>query len=88
MLKGGKALYALAPFNSPREYRASVLDLTGECGPVKEFGLSDPFHYYLGECFVPGLMKGELLDFMKMDPETRPAPLEDMDSDFKTVYLF
>ena len=88
MLKGGKTLYALAPARIKREGEASVLDLTGECGPVKEFGLSDPIHYYVGECFVPGLMKGELLDLMKMEPKTRPAPLEDMDSDFKTVYLF
>ena len=87
MLKGGKTLYALAPAFNERECKASVLDLTGECGPVKEFGLSDPVHHYLGECFMPGLMKGELLDFMKMEPKTRPAPLEDMDSEFKTVYL-
>ena len=87
MLKGGRALYMLSPIPLLSESELEIQDLTGTPSGVKNVKPPFTLYYYMGECFVAGLMKGELLDFMQMDAKARPAPLEDMDDDFRTIYI-
>ncbi|EXJ58434.1 hypothetical protein A1O7_05859 [Cladophialophora yegresii CBS 114405] len=88
MLKGGRALYALQESPMPETRRMNCLDLTGGSATVATVHEGDTVCQLMGECYVHGLMAGEILDFIGDSPKkTRPSVLEGMDRDFQDIYL-
>ncbi len=87
MCKGGKSLYMLGPTVYSETTESEVLDLTGGPNGWRTVQRGDVVYQYLGECYMLGLMHGELIDIMQQMPEDRPWPLKDMDSEFRTICL-
>jgi hypothetical protein len=57
-------------------------------GIVSSLEVGDRFFAYMGECFMYGLMDGEILDMMGESPRSKaPSPLEGMDREFRKVYV-
>jgi hypothetical protein len=88
MLKGGKVLYILREEEADGDRTLSVFNVTGEKHHSLNINKGDKQFVLVGECFIHGLMDGQLLDFMGEVPrKARPAPLEQMDRDFRKIYL-
>src|SRR5882672_9763101 len=88
MFNGGKVLYVIRPlFEMTDDLRVS-LDLSG--GLIQEtiYQHGEISYKSVGECFILGLMDGEVLDFMGKNPKRhRPPPLESMDKELRSVHL-
>ena len=90
MVKGGRLLYVLQELTVPTTRTKGCLDLTGGSETsVTLFAEKDTVYVLAGECFIYGLMNGELLDYLGEPPKKeRPAVLEAMDKDFRRIILF
>ena len=89
--KGGSTFYALFPYIVMDTMHAHCLDHTdgsGGINSVVRFAKGGTIYRLVGPCFILGLMNGELREMIG-DNRTRPrpAPLTDMDSDFRNVFL-
>jgi hypothetical protein len=88
MFKGGKVLYVLREKKSDADRTLSVFNVTGEKHHSLNINKGDKQFILIGECFIHGLMDGQLLDFIGEVPQkARPAPLEQMDRHFRKIYL-
>ena len=88
MFKGGKVLYVLREKESDADRTLSVFNVTGEEHHYLNINKGDKQFILIGECFIHGLMDGQLLAFMGEVPwKARPAPLEQMDRHFRKIYL-
>ena len=88
MFKGGKVLYVLREKESDADRTLSVFNVTGEEHHSLNINKGDKQFILIRECFIHGLMDGQLLDFMGEVPrKARPAPLEQMDRHFRKIYL-
>ena len=88
MLKGGKVLYVLRETEPLKHGPYSILDTTGRPSDSMHVTLSDTVRKCVGECFMLGLMDGELLDMMGDKPKrTVCASLAHMGAEFQHLYL-
>ena len=88
MFKGGKVLYVLREKESEADRTLNVFNLTGEEHHSLNITKGDKQFVLIGECFIHGLMDGQILDFIGEVPKkARPAPLELMDRHFRKIYL-
>jgi hypothetical protein len=84
ILKGGKMPFILRP----KAMTISHTDLeTGEASELPvDAGM--PTYELVGEAFVLGLMDGEIIDMLgELPKRERPAPLSDMDREFRKIGL-
>lgn len=88
VLRGGRMLHALRCESADHEATAKALDLTGAPHHDKEFGIGDESRSYIGECFIKGLMEGQVLDMIGDQPNRqRPECLQDMGQVFEKIYI-
>lgn len=88
MLKGGDVLYVLREFRLGPKDNMPCLDLTGGSRTSVSWGDDQWGAILIGECYIHGLMKGETLDFMGVEPKKEtPPPLREMDTKFYEVFL-
>jgi hypothetical protein len=87
MFKGGKALYMVSPKRVSGVEEIQVLNVAGGESGKKQFHAGDKVYRFVGECFMPGLMQGQLVDIMKQNVDERPSPLRHLESDFRTICL-
>jgi hypothetical protein len=88
MFKGGKVLYVLRGKESDADRTLNVFNVAGEKHHPLNINKGDKEFILIWECFIHGLMDGQLLAFMGEVPrKARPAPLEQMDKHFRKIYL-
>jgi len=89
MFKGGSVLYVLREYMATDSYSAPCLDCNGQESNMIHATAGDSFYCYVGECFMHGLMDGEILDMIGSDRKREtPAALAGMDDDFKKYYIY
>ena len=87
LLKGGRVLYILRPAfieeHSPSIFEGTI-NLTGSEPSRDKIGS----YRFVGECFVHGLMDGEVAGMLGDSPVSpKPLPLHGMDESFRVVAL-
>ena len=88
MLKGSSVLHVLRPVLVDATCSHSTFDVTGDQSGLRDYWKGTVVYEYVGDCFMVGLMDGEVLDMMGEEPKRpRPAPLEDMDREFRVITL-
>ncbi len=88
MLKGGSVLYTLRPLLVDESRSHSTLDVTGDRSGLRDYWKGTVVYQYIGECFMVGLMDGEIVDMMGKEPKrSRPATLKEMDTEFRVITL-
>jgi len=89
MFKGGQVLYVVREVKVADPFSSPSLDCTGCESVTADLKSGDVIRAYVGECFMHGLMDGEILDMI--GPESKrekPPALAGMDDDFKKYYLY
>jgi hypothetical protein len=88
MLQGGKVLYVLRQKAITEAVAYRSLDLSTGCSEEMVVVTGDVVYELVGECFVLGLMDGEILDMLGDEPRRpRPTPLCSMARKFRKIGL-
>ena len=89
MLKGGKVLYGLRLESVTEPFISPSLNVIDDPSRLESFAAGDKYYTFVGECFLLGLMDGEVLNMIGDSPSrARPPGLEFMDSDFQEIRIF
>ena len=88
ILQGARVPIVLRPRVVEEQCTYGSMDLETGIGENKVIAAGETLYEIVGECFVLGLMDGEVIDMLGSPPKRpRPPPLADMDTDWRKIGL-
>ena len=88
LLEGGRMLPVLRRVTLKSSVTCNALDLTGAAHHEKTIQEGEDVFLYVGECFIMGLMEGQVLDMLGENPKRQhPECLSNMGKGFEKIYI-
>ena len=87
ILQGASVPFILRPHPSPVKIWSNVADLSTGATEREVYKAGETLHFNIGECFVLGLMDGEVLELLSAKGDNTVAKLPDMEHEFRTLIL-
>ena len=87
ILQGASVPFILRPHPSPRKIWSNVADLSNGTTKREVYDTGETLYFNIGECFVLGLMDGEVLELLNAQGDKSVSKLPEIHSEFGKVVL-